>query len=259
MKSIFSLIIACFGLSAQGAILVGPVVNPANGHSYYLLSQNTWSNAEAEAVSLGGHLATIRNAEEQNWVFSTFGSYHGALWIGLTDREKVFSFTWTSGEPLRYTNWSDTEPDNGTGGIEYYTHMWPEGIQGANPPPAGKWNDYANVNDIWGFPLFGVAEVSPASTVRVSLSASADVAVAKPVEDLAVSASIGPEVRAFTAIELSWASETNKVYRIQWTPSLAQPQWSNLQPIVLGTGTNMSVFDSTRGHPRGFYRVQIVR
>jgi len=64
MKTISALLIAGFGLSAHASILTGPVVNPANGHVYYLLSQNTWSNAEAEAVALGGHLATIRNAAE---------------------------------------------------------------------------------------------------------------------------------------------------------------------------------------------------
>jgi hypothetical protein len=259
MKTILLVIIASLGLPAHGAILAGPLVNPANGHSYYLLSQNTWSNAEVEAISLGGHLATIRNADEQHWVFSTFSTFHGALWIGLTDRDKVFTFTWTSGEPLLYTNWSDTEPDNGTGGIEYYTHMWPAGIQGTNPPPPGKWNDYANVNDLWGFPLYGVAEVSPATTVRVSLSAFADMAKAKPVANLAAAGSTGPELRAFTAIELIWPSETNKLYRIQWTPSLTEPEWLNLEPTVLGTGTNVSVFDSTREHPQGYYRVQIVQ
>src|SRR5438046_1466992 len=43
--------------------------------------KNTWSNAEAEAVALGGHLATIRNAAEDRWVYSKFGAYGGALWI----------------------------------------------------------------------------------------------------------------------------------------------------------------------------------
>jgi hypothetical protein len=62
MKTILLILFASLGLSTHAGILAGPFVNPANGHSYYLLSQNTWSNAEAEAVSLGGHLATIRNA-----------------------------------------------------------------------------------------------------------------------------------------------------------------------------------------------------
>lgn len=114
------------GLALQGFILAGPVTNPSNGHTYYLLSKNTWSNAEAEAASLGGHLATIRNKAENDWVFSTFGSYGGALWIGLTDREKAFHFTWTSGEPVSYTNWGGGQPDN-CNGVEFYTHMLPRG------------------------------------------------------------------------------------------------------------------------------------
>ncbi len=69
MKTVLALAIVSFSMSARAGILAGPVINPANGHSYYLLSQNTWSYAEAEAVSLGGHLATIRNAEEDRWVY----------------------------------------------------------------------------------------------------------------------------------------------------------------------------------------------
>src|SRR5881628_2529702 len=112
MKTFFAVFLVAFSASARAGILAGPVVNPANGHSYYLLSQNSWSNAEAEAVSLGGHLATIRNAAEQEWVFSTFNAYGGALWIGLTDRDEVFSFRWVSGEPFSYTNWGGGQPDN---------------------------------------------------------------------------------------------------------------------------------------------------
>ena len=40
-------------------ILLGPVTNPANGHSYYLLTQNTWTASEAEAVALGGFEVTL--------------------------------------------------------------------------------------------------------------------------------------------------------------------------------------------------------
>jgi hypothetical protein len=122
MKILVAILLVGFGVSAFGGILAGPIVNPANGHVYYLLSQNTWSNAEAEAVSLGGHLATIRNAAEDSWVYSTFSAYGGALWIGLTDREKAFQFAWTSGEPVSYTNWGGGQPDNGNG-IEFYVHM----------------------------------------------------------------------------------------------------------------------------------------
>ena len=39
---------------ARAAVLAGPITNAANGHLYYLLSANTWTASEAEAVGLGG-------------------------------------------------------------------------------------------------------------------------------------------------------------------------------------------------------------
>jgi hypothetical protein len=254
MKIIHSLTITGLGLSAHAAILTGPVVNPANGHSYYLLAQNTWSSVEAEAVSLGGHLATIRNAAEDQWIFSTFGSYGGALWIGLTDRDKVFTFKWVSGEPLSYTNFAGGQPDNGSGGVEYYVHIW----GAAQKPASGKWNDYDNDDTVLGVPLYGVAEISPTSIVRLPLSASSKPVTAETAVSATTATTTSPKLHAFTAIELSWSSETNKLYQIQWTPSLDQPEWVTLELIVSGTGTNVSLFDSTRQHPHGFYRVQIV-
>src|SRR5262245_19715924 len=50
------------------SVAAGPIVNPANGHSYLLLSPSTWTAAEAESVSLGGSLATIDDAAENQWV-----------------------------------------------------------------------------------------------------------------------------------------------------------------------------------------------
>jgi|ERR1051325_6633257 hypothetical protein len=71
-------------------------------------------------------------------------------------------------------------------------------------------------------------------------------------------AATGPELQAFTAIELVWPSEAGRLYQIQWTLSLDPAHWSNLGPVVSGSGSNLSRFDSTRLHSQGFYRVQIV-
>jgi hypothetical protein len=71
-------------------------MNPINHHSYLLLDTATWKDSEAEAVALGGHLATIRNQAEADWVFHTFGSYDGKqhlLWIGLSDTATKFHFS----------------------------------------------------------------------------------------------------------------------------------------------------------------------
>jgi hypothetical protein len=69
-------------------VLGGPLLNPENGHAYYLLDSNTWTNSETWAEELGGHLATIRNPSESSWVYGSFSDYGGigrSLWIGLYD------------------------------------------------------------------------------------------------------------------------------------------------------------------------------
>jgi hypothetical protein len=120
------------------SIAAGPIVNPANGHTYYLLTQSRWTAAEAEAISLGGHLATINEVAEDNWVFDTFnrpGQY--GLWIGLNDVATEGNFVWSSGEPAPYRNWSGGQPDNYLG-REDHGMIFVEG----HGWPSRKWNDF---------------------------------------------------------------------------------------------------------------------
>src|ERR1700752_2542482 len=145
-----------FGIShlrAQPPVIAGPIQNPSNGHTYYLLSADTWSNSEAKAQSLGGHLATIRNAAEDSWIFSTFGSYvHGGsngLWLGGVWSQGIDSFAWISGKPVAYSHWSSGEP-NGIFGLPPDQRAGKEGLPqylqvfGPDDYRAGEWNDQYN-------------------------------------------------------------------------------------------------------------------
>lgn len=62
-------------------------------------------------------------------------------------------------------------------------------------------------------------------------------------------------VQIWTAAEIGWLSETNIQYQVQWSSEVAPTVWQNLGNPVAGTGSNISVFDSTRSQPRKFYRV----
>lgn len=139
-------------LAAAVEFLSPPIVNPANGHSYRLLSANSWTNAELRAIQAGGHLASITSPAEDAWVYSTFANYGGRgreLWIGLSDYADG-TFQWANGDLVTYVNWAPNQPDNDHG-REYYGHIFGPSMY----PWPGKWNDW------YLGPAFGVVEFNP--------------------------------------------------------------------------------------------------
>jgi hypothetical protein len=89
--------------------------NPETDH-YYALTETgmSWDMLEALAVQTGGHLVSINDAAEEEWLYSTFGST--MFWIGLTDYPDEGEFRWTSGEPVTYLKWCPGEPSDTAGG-----------------------------------------------------------------------------------------------------------------------------------------------
>ena len=160
-----TLLVSVFCLKA--GVIAGPITNPDNGNDYYLLTPNTWTASEAEAENLGGTLAIVSNSSEQNWIFSSFGSYGGvtnrSLWIGLRRNWQGGPFAWVTGQQLTYTNWSLGEPDN-CGGNESYVHMWSSSMK----YPGGKWNDAADDVNFYGLIPNGVVEVARGETLTES-------------------------------------------------------------------------------------------
>lgn len=64
------------------------VTNPNNNHSYFItdpLTGSTWTGAEAQAVGQGGHLVTINDQAEYDWLLGAFGNTNVRYWTGLND------------------------------------------------------------------------------------------------------------------------------------------------------------------------------
>lgn len=123
-----------------------------------LAPPNTWTASEAEAVALGGHLATVRSQAENDWIFAQFGQFEGVargLWIGLYDSALEGTFVWSSGEPVSYLDWAANEPNN-QDGLEVFVHLIWHG-----EPRSSHWNDLADTASFPGIPLNGVVEIQP--------------------------------------------------------------------------------------------------
>jgi hypothetical protein len=226
-------------------ILAGPFTNLANGHFYYLLKSTTWSNSEARAVQYGGHLATVRDADENQWIVDTFSNFGGQprpLYIGLTDADSEGTWTWTSGEPVTYTNWNTAsgEPNNSGGsGYEEDCVYIVQPFSGNPTLLASYWNDVPNNGAGVSRPCYGVLETT---TIIENLPPVG-------VPPLA-------HVR-LSCVEVCWQSQNNIQYQVQWKPALPTTNWFNLGPVITGNGSELCVTDYPRGTNR-VYRVQLV-
>ena len=133
---IIALWLLVFVAQADASIAAGPFTNNASGRRYLLLNPGNWPSLEAEAVSLGGHLATVRDAAEQAWLVSTFGPLIGnqPAFIGLTDRDVEGTWVWVSGDGSTYRNFYPGEPNGGS--AENYAEL-----TSATHVYTGRWND----------------------------------------------------------------------------------------------------------------------
>ena len=146
-------------------IVAGPYLDPATSHYYYLLGATNWTASENWAEQLGGHLATIDTANEQNWVYDNFANYGGHnhnLWVGLTNNG-TGGYGWISGETnVTYVNWLSSQPTN-CDGTKDFTFMF-----GGTNPPAGLWALADNYGVVCDSPatnlIYGVAEVDNIQT-----------------------------------------------------------------------------------------------
>ena len=135
------------------------IINPKNGHTYLLLSQGNWTDSEAEAVALGGHLATIRNQAEEDFVsdfFTFYGGQRHGLWIGLREVGSSNRFIWVTRNPVRYTDWfGGGQPPNNTDGSQPYVAIM-DLFAFTNP----SWVNWSNgTTDYIGDTMNGVVEI----------------------------------------------------------------------------------------------------
>ena len=125
-----------------------------DGHYYYLSNYHdniTWEDAKSLAENNNGHLVTIQNDEENNFITELMYTnyefnYIVGVWLGLTQNsnssEPNGGWAWITGEPLSYTNWMGGEPNENISNEDYANLIWYWGP--GDDSRKGLWNDVVN-------------------------------------------------------------------------------------------------------------------
>jgi hypothetical protein len=140
------------------------------GNTYFLTSvAESWSAAELEAQSYGGHLASIHNSTDNQLLADTFEA-GTPLWVGLADLSldsggglHASNFFWSDGSAVDFTDWQGGEPNNANNDEDYTAVGW-HYAWGLTADKA-TWND-APLGGTSGYgggtegPYFGIIEVT---------------------------------------------------------------------------------------------------
>lgn len=144
------------------------VINPANGNEYFLTPNvSTFFEARAYAASLGGHLVSITDAQEQAFVVQHFALPGEVIWIGLSDELVEGDWRWDSGETFSFSAWGPGEPNNNPqsnpDGEDYGVLWYPFGHQWNDLP--GDYTTYFPGQPPTLEQHFGIVELVPSPSM----------------------------------------------------------------------------------------------
>lgn len=103
-----------------------------NGHIYRLIDDSmSWINAKSYCESIGGHLVTITDKDEQQFISNDLLSLGNkqTYWLGGFRNDGETKWQWTTEEIFEYSNWAYSEPNHE---YENYIQMYKS---------SGEWNN----------------------------------------------------------------------------------------------------------------------
>lgn len=136
----------------------------SSGIAYeYVASDNiSWTDASFAAAAMqysgiNGHLVTIFNQTENDFVLGLLNGVIGSVWLGGSDAQSEGAWKWatgqqfwqggtngTAGPNVNYANWVSAIEPNNSGAGENYLSMYGASVSSGTYVLPGKWNDQVN-------------------------------------------------------------------------------------------------------------------
>jgi len=98
--------------------------------SHYFLSEGIakWPDAQTNANTVGGYLASISSEEENDFIYNNISN--NIVFIGLSDAVNEGTYQWDSGEPVTYNNFSGVNfSSSDYGKINFWNGAWGLDVQ----------------------------------------------------------------------------------------------------------------------------------
>ena len=117
---------------------------PAVGPFRLVQERREWDDAEKRCVGIGGHLASVHDAEDASAVSELCLAHlgeAGGCWIGLSDKGHEGSFQWSDGSPLDFVDWNPGEPDSNGHEDAAYIYTGTDAAKASEGWLRGKWDD----------------------------------------------------------------------------------------------------------------------
>ncbi|MCP4124429.1 MAG: HYR domain-containing protein, partial [Bacteroidetes bacterium] len=121
------------------------------GHRYYCSTYKaTWWDAKAVGESMGGYLAVINDAVENQMLGSFLRNQHA--YVGLSDHEEEGVFKWVNGDPVTFENWYPNQPNDYNNSQDFVQLLY-----------TGEWNDtyvHDSLEFIVELPCYDVKQIA---------------------------------------------------------------------------------------------------
>ena len=185
--------------------------------AYVIVEGPTWEEAEANANALGGHLVTINDAEENQWIATEFSKSkyyydgdssindHTHFWLGASDDAKEGSWEWASGQEWTFDGFSREHsvmplPNNGGDHlVGIFNVVSGGGVIHGEGPGTFYWDDY----EITHQSFKGIAEIPLHTNNRPAEASAAKAAFSQAVAgSLSGSISGGEDVNVVLSTDI---------------------------------------------------------